>query len=60
MLLQGDNSQLQLLLKEKEIDLEDKLNILVALNEKLQVFHDLQKDVRENQNFVRESEAARE
>ena len=33
---------------------------MIALNEKLQVFNDLQKDVAENQQFVRDSEAARE
>ena len=36
------------------------MNTLIALNEKLQVFNDLQKDVVENQAFVRESEDARE
>ena len=47
-------------LKEKEIELEHKLNTLIALNEKLQVFNDLQKDVAENQQMMRESEDARE
>ena len=60
MLEQGEQSRLQLLLKEKEIELEHKLNTLIALNEKLQVFNDLKKDVAENQTFVRESEGARE
>ena len=50
----------QLLLKEKEIEVEDKLNTLIALNEKLEVFNDLKKDVKENQTFVITSEAARE
>ena len=36
------------------------MNTLIALNEKLQVFNDLQNDVAQNQQFVRESEAARE
>lgn len=36
------------------------MNTLIALNEKLQVFNDLKKDVAENKNFVRESEAARQ
>jgi len=48
LLEQGDASALQLLLKEKEIELEHKLNTLIALNEKLQVFNDLKKDVAEN------------
>ena len=60
MLEQGDTDRLQLLLKEREIELEHKLNTLIALNEKLQVFNDLKKDVSENQSFVRESEGARE
>jgi len=41
MLNQSDNTHLQLLLKEKENELEHKLNTLIALNEKLQVFNDL-------------------
>ena len=60
MLDQRGKDDLQLALKEKEIELEHKLNTLIALNEKLQVYNDLQKDVAENQQFVRESEAARE
>ena len=60
LLEQGDNAKLQLLLKEKEIELEHKLNTLIALNEKLEVFNDLKKDVSENQNCFRESEGARE
>lgn len=60
MLEQGDTTQLQLLLKDKEIELEHKLNTLIALNEKLQIFNDLKKDVSENQNCFRESENARE
>jgi len=49
-----------LLLKEKEIELEHKLNTLIALNEKLEVYNDLKKDVSENQNCFRESEGMRE
>ena len=60
MLDQREKDQLQLALKEKEMELEHKLNTLIALNEKLQVFNDLQKDVAENQQFVRDSEDARE
>ena len=60
MLDQREKDQLQLALKEKEIELEHKLNTLIALNEKLQVFNDLQKDVAENVQFVRDSEDARE
>ena len=48
MLDQREKSEIQLSLKEKEIELEHKLNTLIALNEKLQVFNDLQKDVAEN------------
>ena len=42
------------------MELEHKLNTLIALNEKLNVFNDLKNDVKENQTFVRESEGARE
>ena len=59
MLERGDNAHLQLLLKEREIELEHKLNTLISLNEKLQVFNDLKNDVAENQAFVRESEEGR-
>ena len=59
MLEQGENTRLQLLLKEREIELEHKLNTLIALNEKLQVFNDLKKDVAENQDLFRESEDGR-
>ena len=45
MLDQSDKDQIQLLLKEKEIELEHKLNTLIALNEKLNVFNDLKNDV---------------
>ena len=40
--------------------MEHKLNTLIALNEKLQVFNDLKNDVAENKSFVREHESARE
>ena len=60
MLDQREKDQLQLALKEKEIELEHKLNTLIALNEKLQVFNDLQKDVAENQQNFRTSENSRE
>ena len=33
---------------------------MIALNEKLEVFNDLKKDVAENQKLVRESEQKRE
>ena len=48
MLEQGSISELQLSLKQKEQELEHKLNTLIALNEKLQVFNDLKNDVVEN------------
>ena len=41
------------------MELEHKLNTLIALNEKLQVFNDLKKDVADNQAFVKESEDGR-
>lgn len=40
--------------------MEHKLNTLIALNEKLQVFNDLKKDVSENQACFRTSEDGRE
>lgn len=48
------------MLKEKEIELEHKLNTLIALNEKLTVFNDLKADVSQNKAIFRESEGARE
>ena len=60
MLDQREKADLQLALKERDVELEHKLNTLIALNEKLSVFNDLQKDVAENQKIFRESEAARE
>ena len=48
MLEQGSNAELQLQLKKKEQELEHKLNTLIALNEKLQVFNDIKKDLAEN------------
>lgn len=59
MLEQGEMAQLQLKLKEKEIELDHKLNTLIALNEKLAVFNDLKKDVAENVNCFKDSENAR-
>lgn len=41
LLDQRDKADLQLTLKQKEIELEHKLNTLIALNVKLQVFDDL-------------------
>lgn len=46
-------------LKQKEQELEHKLNTLIALNEKLQVFNDVKKDLAENKQIVRQSEDAR-
>ena len=60
VLEQKNTAQLQLLCKEKDIEAEHKLNTLIALNEKLEVFNDLKKDVTENKEFVRQSENARE
>ena len=60
MLEQGSNAELQILLKKKEQELEHKLNTLIALNEKLQVFNDLKKDLAENKNVAHQHEKARE
>lgn len=59
MLETGSNAELQLKLKQKEQELEHKLNTLIALNEKLQVFNDIKKDLAENKQIVRQSEDAR-
>ena len=45
MLEQGDIAQLQLLLKERENDVENKMNVLASLNFKLTAFNDMKKDV---------------
>lgn len=45
LLEQRENADLQLLCKEKDIELENYKNMLIGLNEKLEVFKDLQKDV---------------
>ena len=59
LLEQKQTAELQLLCKEKDVEAEHKLNTLIALNEKLEVFNDLKKDVTENKEFVRQSEEAR-
>ena len=59
LLEQKQVAELQLLCKEKDVEAEHKLNTLIALNEKLEVFNDLKKDVTENKEFVRQSEEAR-
>ena len=59
MLEQKQAAELQLLCKEKDIEAEHKLNTLIALSEKLEVFNDLKKDLSENQRFVQDSENAR-
>ena len=56
LLEQKQVAELQLLCKEKDVEAEHKLNTLIALNEKLEVFNDLKKDVTENKEFVRQSE----
>ena len=60
LLEQREAAELQLLCKEKDVEAEHKLNTLIALNEKLEVFNDLKRDVAENQKLVRESEQKRE
>ena len=59
LLEQKQVAELQMLCKEKDVEAEHKLNTLIALNEKLEVFNDLKKDVTENKEFVRQSEEAR-
>lgn len=54
-LTQGDYSTLQLMLKERDIELEDKMNTLSGLEYKLSVFEDLQKDVEENKAMIRDA-----
>ena len=41
MLEQKSNAELQIALKEKDVELQHTLNTLIALNEKLEVFNDL-------------------
>ena len=60
MLEQGDISRLQLLLKERDNDIEHKLNVVASLNFKLSAFEDMKKDVAQNQEIFRQSEASRE
>jgi len=48
LLEQKQTAELQMLCKEKDVEAEHKLNTLIALNEKLEVFNDLKKDVEEN------------
>ena len=59
-LTHGDNATLQLLLKEKEIELEDKLNTLVGVQHKLNVFDDMKREVGENKAMIRETTEVRE
>ena len=44
MLEQKNNEDLQMALKEKDIELQHTLNMLIGLNEKLEVFNDLKQD----------------
>ena len=59
-LSQGDYDQLQLLLKEKEIELNNKLSLLVGMQEKQAVMDEIQKDLEENQRMIRETDAGRQ
>ena len=56
LLEQKDYAQLQLELKEKDIELQHTLNTLIALNEKLEVFNDLKKDKSEHMTIINDSE----
>jgi len=60
MLDQRSVDQLQLALKEKDIDLEHKMNMLASVNAKLSAYTDLKNDVAQHSANFQESEAARE
>ena len=60
LLEQKSNAELQLALKEKDIELQHTLNTLIALNEKLEVFNDLKKDKSEHMTIIQDSEENRE
>ena len=57
---QAEYDTLQLLLKEKEIELNNKLGILVGLEERQAVLDDLKRDLAENQRMIRESDGSRQ
>jgi hypothetical protein len=57
---QAEYDTLQLLLKEKEIELNNKLGILVGLEERQAVLDDLKRDLSENQRMIRESDGSRQ
>lgn len=57
---QGEYNALQALLKEKEIELNNKLSVLVGLENKQAAMDDLQRDLEENQRMIRESDESRQ
>lgn len=56
MLQQKNNEELQFALKEKDIELQHTLNMLIGLNEKLEVFNDLKQDKAQHLAMIRETE----
>ena len=59
LLEQKNYAELQMALKEKDIELQHTLNTLIALNEKLEVFNDLKKDKSEHMTIINDSEGNR-
>ena len=60
MLDQRAYDQIQLTLKERDIELEHRNNMLASVNAKLGSYTDLQNDVQLKTQMMRESEDARE
>ena len=60
MLEQKSNAELQLALKEKDVELQHTLNTLIALNEKLEVFNDLKQDKKAHMEIIQDHEDQRE
>ena len=56
MLEQKSNDELQIALKEKDVELQHTLNTLIALNEKLEVFNDLKQDKKEHLCIIQDNE----
>ena len=60
MLDQRAYDELQLTLKERDIELEHKMNMLASVNAKLSSYTDLKNDVAQHSQNFQESEANRE
>ena len=60
MLEQKNNDDLQFALKEKDVELQHTLNMLIGLNEKLEVFNDLKQDKAQHLAMIKEIENQRE